>query len=260
MDSVTGSTASLALPMLADRHISLMHGWIPGTVQAVSVTALLLAIGWRSRRWRLLSLPAAAAIGVGVAGWAHWYITADGLADDPAPHLLWWWIACSGAAATILVLGWPGAAWWRRGASLLAVPLCLLSTLLVLNLWVGYSPTVQTALNQLTAGPLPDQTDLATVTAMAARGIAPQHGSLVPVTIPDAAAHFQHGGKMFSLRPSWFASSPPPRLPTVMMIGGDFNTPGDWARAGNAVKTIDDLAAMHDGTAPLLVFVASGGS
>jgi hypothetical protein len=30
--------------MLADRHISLMHGWIPGTVQAVSVTALLLAI------------------------------------------------------------------------------------------------------------------------------------------------------------------------------------------------------------------------
>src|SRR6201995_3242860 len=110
MDSVTGSTASLALPMLADRHISLMPGWIPGTVQAVSVTALLLAIGWRSRRWRLLSLPAAAAIGVGVAGWAHWYITADGLADDPAPPLLWWWIACRGAGGTDFGRAWAGGA------------------------------------------------------------------------------------------------------------------------------------------------------
>ena len=246
--------------MLADRHISLMHGWIPGTVQAISVTALLLAIGWRSRRWRLVWLPAAATVGVGVAAWAHWYIAADGLADDPAPHLLWWWIACSGAAAMILLLGWRGAAWWRRGASLLAVPLCLLSTLLVLNLWVGYFPTVQTAWNQLTAGPLPDQTDLATVNAMAATGLRPQHGSLVPVTIPDDASHFKHRGELVYLPPAWFASSPPPQLPTVMMIGGEFNTPADWARAGNAVKSIDELAAAHDGNAPVFVFVDSGGA
>src|ERR1700721_1748050 len=121
MDRVTGSTANLALPVLAEHPPSLMHGWIPGTVQAVSVTVLLLAIGWRSRRWRLLWLPAAAALGAGGGAGAPWDIPAGGLADDPAPHPLWWWIAFSGAAATILVLGWPGAAWWRRGASLLAV-------------------------------------------------------------------------------------------------------------------------------------------
>ncbi len=86
------------------------------------------------------------------------------------------------------------------------MPLCLLSTGLVLNLWVGYFPTVQTALNQLTAGPLPDQTDLATVTAMAARGVPPQHGSLVPVTIPDDASHFKHRGELVYLPPAWFAS------------------------------------------------------
>lgn len=260
MDSVTGSSTSLAFSVLAEHHTSLMHGWIPGTVQAVTVTVLLLAIGWRSRRWRLLWLPAAVAVGAGVAAWAHWYITAGGLADDPAPQLLWWWIASSGAAVVISVLGWRGAAWWRRGASLLAVPLCLLSAGLVLNLWVGYFPTVQTAWNQLTAGPLPDQTDLATVTAMAARGVAPQHGSLVPVTIPDDASHFKHRGELVYLPPAWFATTPPPKLPTVMMIGGEFNTPGDWARAGNAVKTIDDLAAGHDGNAPVFVFVDSGGA
>jgi S-formylglutathione hydrolase FrmB len=44
------------------------------------------------------------------------------------------------------------------------------------------------------------------------------------------------------------------------MIGGEFNTPGDWARAGNAVTAIDDLAAAHDGNAPVFVFVDSGGA
>jgi S-formylglutathione hydrolase FrmB len=49
-------------------------------------------------------------------------------------------------------------------------------------------------------------------------------------------------------------------LPTVMMIGGEFNTPADWMRAGNAVKTIDDFAAAHAGIAPVFVFVDSGGA
>ena len=45
-----------------------------------------------------------------------------------------------------------------------------------------------------------------------------------------------------------------------MMIGGEFNTPADWLRAGNAVKTIDDFAASHGGNAPVFVFVDSGGA
>ncbi|HEY0225876.1 MAG TPA: alpha/beta hydrolase-fold protein, partial [Mycobacterium sp.] len=55
-------------------------------------------------------------------------------------------------------------------------------------------------------------------------------------------------------------SSPPPPLPTVMMIGGQFNTPSDWTRAGNAIGTIDSFAAAHNGKAPVLVFVDSGGA
>jgi S-formylglutathione hydrolase FrmB len=260
MDGVTGSTANLATPALAEVHISLMHGWVPGTTQVVAVTALLLALGWRSRRWRRVGLPAAAAIGAAVAAWAHWYITANGLADDPAPRLLWWWIGFSAAAVAILVLGWRSAPWWRRGVALLAVPLCLVSTGLIVNLWVGYSPTVQTAWNQLTAGPLPDQTDMASVTAMAAKGVTPRRGSVVAVTISDRESHFKHRGELVYLPPAWFASSPPPQLPTVMMIGGEFNTPADWLRAGNSARTIDELAAAHDGNAPVFVFVDSGGA
>jgi S-formylglutathione hydrolase FrmB len=260
MEGVTGSTANHAITVLADNHTSLMHGWVPGVVQAVSVAVLLVAVGWRSRPWRLVRLPIAIALGTAVAGWSHWFINNRGLADDPAPHLLWWWITVSGTAVAILALGWRSARWWRRCASLLAVPLCLLSAALTLNLWVGYFPTVQTAWDQLTAGPLPDQTDAASVNAMAANGIRLAHGSVVPVTIPDDASHFKHRGEVVYLPPAWFSSTPPPQLPTVMMIGGEFNMPSDWLRAGNAVKTIDDLAATHGGNAPVFVFVDSGGA
>ena len=252
--------ANLPFSVLADNHTSLMHGWVPAVVQALSAVLLLMAIGRRSRRWQLLSLPLAATLGAALAGLSHWYIENRGLADDPAPQLLWWWVGGIGAAAAILILGWRTARWWQRSAALISVPLCLLSAALTLNLWVGYLPTVQTAWDQLTAGPLPDQTDAAGVAALAAAGLPPSHGSVVPVSISDDASHFKHRGEVVYLPPAWFASSPPPQLPTVMMIGGEFNTPADWLRAGNAARTIDELAAAHGGNAPVFVFVDSGGA
>jgi S-formylglutathione hydrolase FrmB len=241
-----------------------MHGWIPITIQVVATLILLLAIGWRSRRWRLLWVPVAAVIGVGITLAVHWYIDSDGLAGDPAPTQLWVWVALSGVAVGVLLLGWRRTRWWRRGVSVLAVPLCLLSVALSVNLWVGYFPTVQTAWNQLTAGPLPDQTDRATVVAAAkqaqAQHVLPAKGSVVTVTIPATASGFKHRDELVYLPPAWFATSPPPKLPTVMMIGGEFNTPSDWLRTGNAISTVDAFAAAHGGNAPVLVFVDSGGS
>jgi S-formylglutathione hydrolase FrmB len=119
---------------------------------------------------------------------------------------------------------------------------------------------VQTAWNQLTAGPLPDQTDPATVTAMQETGTIPGRGTVVPVTIPADASHFKHRTELVYLPPAWYASNPPPRLPVVMMVSGEFNTPADWLRTGNAAATIDDFAASHGGHSPVFVFVDTGGS
>ena len=41
MDRVTGSMANLPISVLADNHTSLMHGWVPAVVQAVSVALLI---------------------------------------------------------------------------------------------------------------------------------------------------------------------------------------------------------------------------
>ena len=87
-------------------HISLMHGWIPAIVQTVAVTVLLLAIGWRSRRWRMLWLPMAVLVGVATAATVRWYINSQGFAADPPPHSLLIWTGFTGLAVGVLILGW----------------------------------------------------------------------------------------------------------------------------------------------------------
>jgi S-formylglutathione hydrolase FrmB len=240
-------------------RLSLLHGWLPIAIQVLTAALVLVAAGWRSRRWRLLWLPIALVAGAGTAGWAHWYIDSQGLAGDPAPPELWAWIGVAGLAAAVLVLGWRSARWSRRVMSLMAVGLCALSAGVALNLWVGYFPTLQTAWNALTAGPLPDESDMATVTAMREQHAVPAHGAVVPVSIPATDSGFKHRTEYVYLPPAWFAG-PVTKLPTVMMIGGEFNTPGDWLRSGNAAAVMDSFATAHGGNAPVFVFVDAGGS
>jgi len=207
-------------------------------------------------------LPWSALIGVFLAVATYWYIQSAGVADDsnPAPVELWVWIALSGIAFGVLVSGWSGISWRRRMVTVVAVPLCVLSAALSLNLWVGYFPTVQTAWNQVTAGPLPDETDQVAIAALQTQHKMPIKGSVVPVDIPDTASNFRHRQEFVYLPPAWFAQTPPPALPVVMMIGGEFNTPADWMRAGGAVTALDDFAAAHGGNAPVFVFVDPGGT
>jgi S-formylglutathione hydrolase FrmB len=241
-------------------HLSLIHGGLPVAVQILTAAVLVCAIGWRSRRWRVLWLPVTLVGAVVLALWAQAYIGSLGLAGDPAPVTLWIWFTAAGLAGGVLVAGWRGARWWRRGLAVAAVPLCVLCAALAVNVWVGYFPTVHTAWNQLTAGPLPDQTDRVTVTAMQLEGRRPAKGVVVPVNIPADASKFPHRRELVYLPPAWFDTNPAPRLPAVMMIGAQLNTPADWVRAGHAVHVVDDFAAAHGGNAPVLVFVDATGS
>ena len=60
--------------------MSLLHGWMPVTVQVITAVVLVVAIGWRSRRWRVISVPVALFVGAcsdrsgvlvhrGIKGW-----------------------------------------------------------------------------------------------------------------------------------------------------------------------------------------------
>ncbi|MGI9124055.1 MAG: alpha/beta hydrolase-fold protein [Mycobacterium sp.] len=251
--------APTAITLFRD-HVSLMHGWVPLTAQILAAVLLVLAIGWRTRRWRLMWVPAAALLGIGLAWLTYWIIASNGLSGEPAPGQLWVWVAITGLAVGVAALGWRSARRWRRGASLLAVPMSALCAGLMLNLWVGYFPTVQTAWGQVTGGPLPGQTDHATVAKMVAAQAVPAKGKLLTINTPSTASKLKHRGELVYLPPAYFSSNPPPVLPTVMMIGGQFNTPADWIRIANAATTIDEFADRNDGWAPVFVFADSGGA
>ena len=238
---------------------SLTSGWLPAFVQLITLTGVVMAVGWRSRLWRTRWLPAAAVLGGALAVAVEAYLGSIGVAGDPAPGRLWWWVGLTGFTLVTAAAGWRGARWWRRGLALAGVPACALCTALVVNQWVGYFPTVHAAWSQLTVGPLPDQSDRMTVTTMQLTGTRPRRGVVVPVTISAAASGFRHRDELVYLPPAWFAANPPPRLPVVMMIGAQFNTPADWLRAGGAVHTIDEFAAAHGGNAPVFVFVDATG-
>ena len=138
---------------------SLLGGWFPVTVEILTIVILIVAIGWRTRRWRLVWVPVSATVGVIAALAARTYMNSEGLASDPAPLRLWVWTAACAGSVAVAVLGFRHARWWRRGLSVMAIPLALLCALLVLNEWVGYYPSLQRAWGDLTAGPLPDQVD-----------------------------------------------------------------------------------------------------
>jgi hypothetical protein len=72
-------------------------------------------------------------------------------------------------------------------------------------------------------------------------------------------SQFTHRGELVYLPPAYFRHQPAADTPDRMMIGGEFNTPADWLRAGDAVTTID-AAAAHGGNAPVFVFVDAGGT
>jgi S-formylglutathione hydrolase FrmB len=239
---------------------SLLSGWLPLTMQLITVIVLGVAVGIRTRRWWLRWMPCVAAVGFGSALAVHWYIASEGLAGDPAPLMFWVWTALTGAAVAVVALGWPSAQWWRRAASVLAVPMALLCTVVMLNMWVAYARTIDAAWGLFTLGPLPNQTDVASVNAMAEKGVIPHKGRIVPVTTPADASHFAHRQEFVYLPPAWFTSVPPPPLPVVMMIGGEFGMPADWLWAGDAQDTADAYAAAHDGNAPVMVFVDKGGT
>ena len=241
--------------------ISLLHGWAPIALQAIAAVVLVFAIARRSRRWQRIWIPVSIVAGIVVVALAYWFIKVTDMSGGVvAPVGFWIWVGLAGLAVAVLVLGWRDAGGWRQAASLLAVPLTLLCVALAVNQWTGYFPTVQSAWGQFSGHPLPGQTDVHSVDALRDPGGSVEQGKIVTITVPDGGSGFKHRDELVYLPPAWFTSEPPPTLPAIMMIGGEFGSPNDWLRAGNAQQVADDFAAAHGGQAPVLVFVDAGGA
>jgi S-formylglutathione hydrolase FrmB len=240
--------------------VSLIHGWLPVCIQIISAIVLAVAIARRSQRWWLLWVPVAAVCGAATAYGVNRYLTSNGMTTKPIPASLWIWLVLTGFSIAAAIVGWPRTNSRHRLASVISVPLCVLCVGVSVNAWVGYFPTVELAWNQLTAGPLPDQTDATALRARQQAHDTSGRGAVVAVDTPSSESGFRHRKELVYLPPAWFATTPPPPLPAVMMIAGAFNTPADWLRTGNAISIADFFASGHDGNSPVLVFVDASGT
>lgn len=241
--------------------VSLLGGWLPITVEVVAAAALVVMLARRPVKFYAVWLPVAAVAGVAAFAAARYYMSTEGLTSDPAPSALWWWIAALGFVVALALGSQWRTGWARRTVALIAVLATLASVGVVLNQWVGYYRTVQAAWGALTAGPVPDQVSTADLADL--RGKPTTTGKVVTLTTSDAVSAFPHRTEYVYLPPVWVstpADRPPPKLPAIMMLPGEFNTPADWMRTGNAIGVIDAYARAHGGQAPILVFPDINGS
>lgn len=240
--------------------MNLTSGWLPITLQISTLVVLVAAIGWRTPRWRTRWVPIAIGAGVAFAVIVRLFVKFQGWSDRAASTATVVWVAITGVAIAIAVLGWRDAAWWRRSLSILAVPLSVVCAAAALNTATGYFPTVQSAWQRLTGTESPQWIDEETLAAMQRDGERPTRGTIVKITTPDNVSGFKHRQELVYLPPAWFASDPPPQLPAVMALGGEFSHPEDWPESGGALKTLDEFTARHHGNAPVMVFPDSTGS
>lgn len=236
--------------------VSLLAGWFPVALEVIAAGLLILAIGWRDRRWRLRMLPLVigiSAVGALLASYPGAQLVGI---TDPLPFGVWLWLGVGIAALAVLIAGWKSAGWWRRGAAVLAIGMATLVGANQVNQFVGYYPTIDSALDAWNNTPLPGQVSMTGLAHDSGGPTLPKAGKLVSVDIPATYSGFEHRAELVYLPPVWFRSAKHhPALPVVEVVGGERGAPTDWVRLGNAVGVADAYAKQHHGFAPILVFV-----
>src|SRR5437868_239204 len=126
-------------------RVSLLDGWFPWALRIVSAMLVLFAAGWRNRRWRARWFPVGAGIAV-VGAVGAWVTVPVALAlTDPVPTEAWIWFGVLIFAAVMVVVGWRGGRWSRRGFAVLAVMVTAATLVNALNAAIGYYPTLRDA-------------------------------------------------------------------------------------------------------------------
>lgn len=236
-------------------NLSLTSGPIPLTLQLLAIVAIVVAVGrGRTKEWLRRWLLVAVLVGVGLAAAARLFVRDQGWSAEAISFGTVFWTAMFGFSATLLIAGWHGSAWWRRMVSVLAVVLMVVCGFAALNTATGYFPTVRAAWLRLTQTEPEQWIDEAQLQALQQSGEVPTRGTVVRVNIPADASGFAHRTEVVYLPPAWFASNPPPQLPAVIMMGGEFNHPNDWLQSTSALEALDNFAALHHGNAPVFAF------
>ena len=238
--------------------ISIVSGWVPVVVELLGLFALVAGLDRHSGRWRRqLALGAAIATVTTAVGALVVWATDAGGQYFPWWPVVWGWVWV--VAVVAAVVGWRAPGRLRRGASLAAVVLTLVTTVGAVNARAGTFPTV----GRLVHDQPENLVDLPEVRAMqqevARTGRLPAQGVVFTTRIPPTVSRFDTRPATIYLPPAWFARRTP-HLPTLVLLPGEPGSASDWSQQGDADGTADAFAAEHDGVAPIIVMPDPNGT
>ncbi len=163
--------------------------------------------------------------------------------------------AAGGAGTALAGLAVVRGRWWRRVVAVVAVPVFLAASALMINRDVAYYPKLGDAFGDTGVGALVLSGEAGrsrSLVSWRAPADMPSSGSVGTVDIPGTESKF-------SARPAWVYLPPaartahPPRLPVMIALSGEPGGPSDVFLAGGLKAKLDALAAAHHGVAPIVV-------
>jgi S-formylglutathione hydrolase FrmB len=215
------------------------------------VVSLLAAIGWRSGRWRrqlAIGVPAAIVVALAADGILH----LSGAYPNRFPVSAFVWGGVWILAVVAGVVGWPSASWWIRVLSCVAVLLTAVVVADALNATYVRYPTIGRLIDLDAVNLVPNAQLQVIRDEVAKTGRLPSRGVVVSAHIPATVSKFNAHDAFVYLPPAWFAS-PPPVLPTLILLPGEPGSSADWTQQGKADAIADRFAAGHRGLAPIVV-------
>jgi S-formylglutathione hydrolase FrmB len=232
-----------------------------------------VALARRSFVWWTRTVPVLAAAAAVTVGVVAWYLRASDTITDSYPPSFLVWAAAAIVTVAGVVVGWRRAGPGQRLAGLVAAPLCVIATIVVINTHYGYWPTV----GDLLGHPVVGQISESTLRQELGQGVSHAHGNedggstgesaaddarygqFAVVEIPGTVSHFHARRAGVYLPPAYFTGERAD-LPVLLMLGGTPSDPTTLATAGGALTTANRYAAAHDGMAPVMLFPDANGS
>jgi S-formylglutathione hydrolase FrmB len=251
--------------------LGLTTGLLHDALIGGAVAGLLTLLALRGdRSWWLRTVPLAlAGTAVLLVVTSQW-IDAVKSWPDALPTEVWAWAGTGELAVVLAALGWRRRSARLRILSIGAVLVTLLGAADGINTVYDAYPTVATALQlppQDSSG-RPPSIAATTGSRFAATGkplsewrpsaALPTHGAVFSVAIPAPHSHFV-------ARPAWVYVPPAylepnaPRLPLLVLLGGQPGGPRDWLDGGGLAGRMDTWAVAHSGLAPVVVMPDNSG-
>jgi len=246
---------------------SLVSGALPDVLVGCAAVGFGFLLLRRSRRWRLVVLPAVAVVSALGAWFLDWVVESWWRPfPDALPALAVVWTGIVLAAFGLAIGHFSHSRWRRKLAAVVAALTVLAAGSNEVNRFYGDYPNVAAVIGL----PPPQRAPLPPIQSWAGQGSnqqiqpgpslnrwraprnMPAAGVVSEVDIPGVRSQFpaRHG---WVYLPPAYLTGRRPLLPVLILLPGQPGAPRDWINAGKVIVTMDAFAAAHRGLAPVVV-------